>query len=72
MSRPFQTLLFVSLIIILGAVFFRPRVTPKIVVTPENALLDEPIEISISNLPASNVIPGLKAGAFKLKILRNY
>lgn len=45
----------VLLVVVIGAgfIFLVRRNTPKIVVTPEHALLDEPVEIIISNLPAN-------------------
>lgn len=58
MQKACYKIVFLGVIValIMGALFFQVyqiEKTPKIVITPENALLDEPIEISISNLAAN-------------------
>ncbi len=49
--------LFITLLscmfIVLGFIFLYGRITPKIYITPEKPLIDEPVEISISNLSAN-------------------
>jgi dienelactone hydrolase len=59
LMKKFSSVLLLTTIIVIGFVFILRRGTsprhgtPKIVVTPENALLDEPIEIVISNFTAN-------------------
>ena len=50
MTKTFFILLLLCTIIFLGFIFFWTRNRPKIQVTPEKALLDESVEISISAL----------------------
>ncbi len=44
------SLLLASTVILLGILFFWTRSTPLIIVIPETALIDEPVEISVTNL----------------------
>ena len=50
MTSKFATVLLLSIAIALGAVFFGLKSSPKIIVIPEIALIDEPVEISVTNL----------------------
>lgn len=50
MAKTFLGLLFVSIIITVVTVFFWFKSSPHIIITPERALIDEPIEISVTNL----------------------
>lgn len=50
MTKTFFIVLLLGPIILLGIVFIWMKKTPKILITPQKALLDEPIEISVSNL----------------------
>jgi dienelactone hydrolase len=53
MKKIFNAALLLSTIILFSVLFFWLKGTPKIVVTPEHPLVDEPVEIVISNLPAN-------------------
>lgn len=50
------SVLMLSIIVIAGFVFFKMKSSPHIVVTPELALIDEPVEISVSNLEPNKII----------------
>lgn len=50
MTSKFVTILLLSIVIALGAVFFGLKSSPKIIVIPEIALIDEPVVISVTNL----------------------
>lgn len=50
MTKKLATVLLLSIIIALGIVFFGLKSSPKIIVTPEEALIDEPVEIVVTNL----------------------
>ncbi len=56
MKKIFNAALLLSTIILLSVLFFWLKGTPKIVVTPEHPLVDESVEIVISNLPANQQI----------------
>lgn len=50
MKKHFLNLLLLGIIIAAGSVFFWIKSSPSIIITPEKALIDEPVEISIANL----------------------
>lgn len=52
MTKKFFTALFVTIVIVSCCVFLWMSAMPKIVVTPERALIDVPVEIVVSNLSA--------------------
>ncbi len=56
MNKMIHYVLIFSVIIIMGVAFFWLKSVPKIVVSSEKALIDEPVEISISNLSANELV----------------
>lgn len=56
MTKKIFITLLLGIIISLSAIFLWLKSTPSIIVTPEQALIDESVEILISNLPANEQI----------------
>ena len=56
MTKTFYVTFLLGTFILVSSIFFWIRCTPKIVVTPEHPLVDESVEIVISNLPANQQI----------------
>ena len=56
MNKMIHYVLIFSVIIIMGVTLFWLKSTPNIFVTPEHPLIDEPVEILISKLPANQQI----------------
>ncbi|MFH1643811.1 MAG: acyl-CoA thioesterase/bile acid-CoA:amino acid N-acyltransferase family protein [bacterium] len=54
--KKFFIILLLATIIVVGFIFLKEKNMPKIIITPDKALLDEAIEISISNLKANEQI----------------
>ena len=56
MKKIFYTILILCITISMSAAFIWTKSKPKIVITPKQPLIDQPVEITVSNLPANEEI----------------